>query len=450
MSETGNLLSSAPARGMRDMLPAEVAIRDWATGVIIRAYERFGFTRIDTPAMENIALLRRGEGGENLQLIFEVLKRGEKLERELSAGAVKRDELADLGLRFDLTVPLVRFYAHNQGSLPNPFKAIQIGNVWRAESPQAGRFRQFTQCDIDTIGVKSAAAEMELLQATAEALLNLSFKDFTIRINDRRVLSSLVESCGFASDRVAGVFITVDKLDKVGVPGVHNELTSKDHPGEAVSTLTKILERLQTVSQDKNAGFEPIKSVLPDSIPTEHFSAIGHIIAALKQQSEERYKVIFDPTLVRGMGYYTGPIFEFSAPGYSSSIAGGGRYDKMVGKFSGRDVPACGCSIGFERIMAILMEQGFTPPGRVHKTAVIFDQDRDNLESVIAAAGALRKKLDDHAASSNGTTRSTVVSSLPRKKEMRKQLDQLVAQGFDSYAVFREGQELEVKPLAST
>lgn len=423
--------SSAPPRGMRDLLPADAAIRDWATGVILKTYESFGFTRIETPALENINLLRRGEGGENLQLIFEVLKRGDKLQKELSSGDVKRTELADLGLRFDLTVPLVRFYAHNQNSLPNPLKAIQIGSVWRAESPQAGRFRQFTQCDIDIFGIKNELAEMELLQATSEALKELGFKNFTIRINDRRILSALSQYCGFAADRVDNVFITLDKLDKIGDAGVRKELQGAGHPADAIEKLMTVVTSLQNTKD-----FTEARAALPEELQkSEALDPLANVIRGITEQGGGTYDIKFDPTLVRGMGYYTGQIFEVSCPGYTYSIAGGGRYDKMVGKFSGRDVPACGFSIGFERIITVLTDKGFKPPTAAEKIAILCNPDQDDLPAVFSTATRMRN-------------RGLIVSIQPKKKDMRKQLDALVSQGFTSFAIFKDnGENLEIKEL---
>jgi histidyl-tRNA synthetase len=431
-------ISSAPAKGMRDLIPAEVAIRDWAIAAIMRTYEQFGFTRIETPAMENISLLRRGEGGENLQLIFEVLKRGDKLDKELAQANPVKENLADLGLRFDLTVPLVRFYANNQNSLPNPLKSIQIGSVWRAESPQAGRFRQFTQCDIDVIGMKSEFAEMELLQATSQALLKLGFKGFKVRINDRRILAALAQSFGFEEAQQDRVFIALDKLDKVGIEGVRKELEGLGHAAESVSGMTGFLQRFTSTNWAELAttggDLEKGREQLPKDIPDDAWQALVNVISAVRQVANGAYQIEFDPTLVRGMGYYTGQIFEISCPGYSSSVAGGGRYDKMVGKFAGRDVPAVGFSIGFERIVSILMERNFKPEKAAEKLALIFEADRDPLGDVLTAAATLRAK-------------GSIVCVLSRKKDMRKQLDALLAQDFNSYAVFRGQSELEIKTL---
>ena len=414
---------------MRDMVPSEVALRDWAIHVITDSYQQFGFTRIETPVMENIQLLRRGEGGENLQLIFEVLKRGEKLDRELKNPELKRESLADLGLRFDLTVPLVRFYANNISSLPNPLKAIQIGPVFRAESPQVGRFRQFTQCDIDIIGVKSEVAEMELVQATSNALLGLGFTGFTVRINDRRILALLAEAFGFAKDRTDRLFITLDKLDKIGTDGVRKELENDGHANQSIDGLMNFLSATANARGDLAAQ----RTSLPDLITDDIWQPLQNVVSAIQTISQGQFKIEFDPTLVRGMGYYTGMIFEIACEGYSSSVAGGGRYDKMVGKFTGRDVPACGFSIGFERIVSILAEKGFQPPSQKERLAIIFDPDRDNAADVMTAATELRKK-------------NYIVGTYARKKEMKKQLDQLSAQQFTSYAVYRgKDAELELK-----
>jgi histidyl-tRNA synthetase len=322
----------------------------------------------------------------------------------------------------------VRFYSHNQGSLPTPLKAIQIGPVWRAESPQQGRFRQFTQCDIDIIGVKSEFAEMELIHATSSALLALGFQGFTVRINDRRVLTELAEFCEFSEDRFPAVFIALDKLDKIGIEGVRKELQSVSHSGEATDTLVSILQKLQGVDD-----FDTLQHSLPQTVLPEVYPALKRVIETGNALSGGAYSVRFDPTLVRGMGYYTGQIFEINHPGYPFSIAGGGRYDKMVGKLSGRDTPACGFSIGFERIIAIMSEKGFKPPSQTKKIALIYENDRDPMQNVMQAAQKLR---DD----------GSIVSILPRKKDMRKQLDALVAQDYGYYCAFRPD-NLEVKPL---
>jgi histidyl-tRNA synthetase len=415
---------------MRDFLPGEAALRDWATGLLLKTYEQFGFTRIETPALENIANLRGGEGGENLALIFEVLKRGDKLDKLISKSPVDRDELADLGLRFDLTVPLVRFYSHNQNKLPNPFKAIQVGHVWRAESPQQGRFRQFTQCDIDTFGVKSEVAEMELIQATSEALLTLGFEQFMVRLNDRRVLTRLAEHCGFAPKSFENVFIQIDKLDKLGLDGVRQELLDNGHADKCVRPLLTYLESVAATA----ARPDNLNSLLPPNVDEPVVLALSNVLRAIQKVAQGRYTIRIDPTLVRGMGYYTGQIFEISCKGYSHSVAGGGRYDKMVGKMTGRDVPACGFSIGFERIISLLTEARCIPPEHGEKTVLLFDDEKDSMPDVLSAAKKLRAKQ--------------IVSLVPKKKEMRKQLDALQGSGYKRYAVFKsDATELEIREL---
>lgn len=430
-------LSVDPPRGMRDFLPEQVSLRDWASGVIQDVYRRFGFTRIETPVLENIHLLRGGEGGENLQLIYEVLKRGEKLDKALEAGSsVSRDELSDLGLRFDLTVPLVRYYSKNESNLPKPLKAIQIGSVFRAESPQKGRFRQFTQCDIDIIGLKSELAEMELISATSAALLGLGFENFTILINDRRFLSKVASHCGFSAERTSSVFIALDKLDKIGLDNVLKELGEVCEDKAPIEKLRAILQNYLGLQEQGKTSFADVESVFSELLDPEFTDPLRKIISAVEAGSAGKYQIRFDPTLVRGMGYYTGPIFEVKYPGYSGSIAGGGRYDKMVGKFSGREVPACGFSIGFERVIDILTDKNFVPPLAASKIALIVDPDRDNGVDILKAASTLR----------NG---GNIVSIQARKKDMKKHLDSLLAEGFKQFCPFKgDPENLELKPLS--
>lgn len=434
-------LRATPAKGTRDILPDESALRDWATQVIKKTYREHGFTSIETPALENIDLLKRGEGGENLQLIFEILKRGEKLEKAVS-GNGKQTELSDLGLRFDLTVPLVRYYANNVNDLPTPFKAIQIGNVWRAERPQKGRYRQFTQCDIDIIGLKSTFAELDLLNASTTALLSLGLEDFTLRINDRRYLQEIARFCGFDESSWERVFIAIDKLDKIGLKGVKEELGQVSHGSEeAIEKLSQLFTTISPLLEDTTSSgtqqVESMISTLPTPNDLECLQDLKALIEAVSKAGKN-FKVVFDPTLVRGMGYYTGPIFEISAPGSKSSVAGGGRYDHMIGKFLGREVPACGFSLGFERIISILAEKNFSIPEKIELTALIYDQGRDSLTGVMEAF----QKLKSDSGSAN-------VSLVPRRKDMKKQLDQLKSQGLAKFCVFRgdPADNLEVKNL---
>lgn len=433
-------ISVAPPRGMRDLLPKQVALRDWASKQILNAYTQFGFSRIETPVLENIQLLKGGEGGENLQLIYEVLKRGEKLDKALEKTPVLRDDLSDLGLRFDLTVPLVRYFSANQNELPYPLKAIQIGPVFRAESPQKGRFRQFTQCDIDIIGIKSELAEIELITASAAALNALGFEDFCIHINDRRILTSLALSCGFSQSNMSSCFIALDKLDKIGLDNLRKELLSGNelNPEPAVK-LCGMLASFLELSEEQKGDFASLQKIFAECLNNENISQLEKIIAAVASGCQGKYRIKFDPTLVRGMGYYTGPIFEAKYPGYSGSIAGGGRYDKMVGKFSGRDFPACGFSIGFERVIDILTEKNFSPVSESKKIALIVDADRDDAALIFEAVTTLRAAEQSEI----------VVSIQGRKKDFKKQLDALVLQGYTHFCPYRgDPQNLELKELS--
>src|SRR5437867_4851795 len=412
---------------MKDLLPSEVELRDRATATILATYKRYGFRRIETPALENLKLLLGSGGGENEKLIYKVLKRGAKLDAATTRG---EDDLADLGLRFDLTVPLARYYAHNRAVLPDPFKAIQIGPVWRAERPQKGRFRQFTQCDIDILGVASEIAEIELILATSEALIGLELERPRIRVNDRRILTAMATQCGFDAARHGEFFITLDKLDKIGREEVARELREGGHDEAAVA---KLFAQFPWPGDPSPAALERLAQIIPAT--AEAVEGLRTILATVEREAGGRFSIGFDPTLVRGMGYYTGPIFEAAYGDYGSSIAGGGRYDRLSGRLSGHDVPACGFSIGFERVVSILEEKVGTVGAERARVALLFDAE-DDLPEVVATAGALRG--DDR-----------VVSLTVKRKNLAKQLDDLAGEGFGSYAVFRAGVgEAEVKPLA--
>ena len=402
---------------MRDVLPDEVALRDWAMGQILAVYRRHGFVRIETPAVENLKLLLRSEGGENEKLIFKILKRGEKL-----AGAASPDEMADLGLRFDLTVPLVRYYAHNHPRLPQPLKAIQIGPVWRAERPQQGRYRQFTQCDIDILGVASEVAEIELILATTEALTALGLKDLTVRLNDRRVLSAVAAHCGVDPARAGSVFIALDKLDKVSRDAVAAELRAAGHAADAIDRLLAILAAGTTPSD--------LRSRLGAAADPMVWQGLQRIVDVVEAQAAGRFRLVFDATLVRGMGYYTGPIFEVQHGGQTSSIAGGGRYDRMIGRFIGRDVPATGFSIGFERVIGLLMERGPAGEAEAERVVLVFDEAMPALTRVLAMARELREQ-GKHVLLETST------------KRLGKQLQELETRGFRRIGVVRPDGSVE-------
>jgi histidyl-tRNA synthetase len=403
---------------MRDVLPDEMDLRDEAVATILRVYRSYGFRRVETPALEHLSLLASSEGGENEKLIFKVLKRGERL--DLSS-ATSIEDLADLGLRFDLTVPLARYYAHNASDLPQPLKAVQIGPVWRAERPQKGRFRQFTQCDIDILGVASEVAEIELIAATLEALVALGIEQPRLRLNDRRILTGLARHSGFPEPTHGGVFVALDKLDKIAVDGVRQELERAGHPAQAIDDLTRTLTALASAP-------DPLKEarhLLAGETPEPVFDAMARIMDTVREGAEGRHSVAFDPTLVRGMGYYTGPIFEAVSGAYGSSIAGGGRYDRMIGKLLGREVPACGFSIGFERIIDILKSRAPGREARPKRAALLYDEPADH-RRLLREAGRLRGA-------------GYLVSLEVRRKNQRQQLTDLARWGYTEYAVCQSG-----------
>jgi histidyl-tRNA synthetase len=374
---------------MRDFLPAEKARRERALAVIRQVYRAHGFDEIETPVVEDFERLHSGLGGDNEKLGFSVLKRG-LTHDDLTAAAAHGDAhaLADLGLRFDLTVPLARFYASHRAELPTVFRAIQIAPVWRAERPQKGRYRQFVQCDIDIIGDDSQRAEIELITATSAALDALGLRDCTIRINDRRILTGLLHFCGFAKERIPQALISIDKLDKIGVEGVIAELS--EDGADAASVLGGILEK---IAPHVATGGVPlttpdILSVLPEGIDPDAVAALETLAGALTNLPDG-VKVRFDPTLVRGMGYYTGTIFEIAHPESGSSVGGGGRYDGMIGRFLGQDVPAAGFSIGFERVVDLIASG---EEARADSVVLVHDADPHlenllSLKSQLIAAG---------------------------------------------------------------
>jgi len=380
-------LKKKPVNGTKDILPREMEIRSYVQSVIESTYSEFGFTRIQTPALEDIGNLLSKQGGDNEKLIFKVLKRGEKLKLE---EAKEENDLVDMGLRYDLTVPLVRFYSNNANELASPFKALQMDNVWRADRPQRGRYRQFMQCDIDILGEPSNLAEIELILATTTTLGKLGFKGFEIRINDRRMLKAMASYAGFSEDSFDSVFITLDKMDKIGLEGVKTELLEN---GFDASMVDKYLD-LYTKIQDNDSALATVKQILGDDLAGESFANLDEIISTVDDAKTADFKMVFDPTLVRGMSYYTGTIFEIAIPEFGGSCGGGGRYDEMVGKFTGNNVPACGFSIGFERICLLLLEQGFTVPTSGRKVAYLIEKGypKEGISKIMQEASKARKE----------------------------------------------------------
>ena len=380
-------LKKKPVNGTKDILPREMEIRSYVQSVIESTYSEFGFTRIQTPALEDIGNLLSKQGGDNEKLIFKVLKRGEKLKLD---EAKEENDLVDMGLRYDLTVPLVRFYSNNANELASPFKALQMDNVWRADRPQRGRYRQFMQCDIDILGEPSNLAEIELILATTTTLGKLGFKGFEIRINDRRMLKAMATYAGFLEDSFDSVFITLDKMDKIGLEGVKTELLEN---GFDEAMIDKYLD-LYSKIEGNEAALSTVKDILGDELAGESFENLDEIITTVDEAKTADFKMVFDPTLVRGMSYYTGTIFEIAIPEFGGSCGGGGRYDEMVGKFTGNNVPACGFSIGFERICLLLLEQGFTVPTSGRKVAYLIEKGyaKEGISKIMQEAAAARKE----------------------------------------------------------
>lgn len=383
-------LAKKPVTGMKDILPEEMQLRDYVINIIKETYRSFGFTPIDTPCMENIANLCSKQGGENEKLIFKVLKRGEKLKLE---EAKSEADLTDMGLRYDLTLPLARFYANNANNLPSPFKALQIGSVWRADRPQRGRYRQFTQCDIDILGEPSNLAEIELILATTTTLGRLGFSNFEIRINEREMLKAMAAYSGFPEEAYESIFITLDKMDKIGPDKVAEELEKDGFEKASVDKYLNLFTRTEGM-EDGREAIAVLAQELGDFLSEDIRKNLTDIIDSVEKTKTADFKMVFDPTLVRGMGYYTGTIFEIAIPEFGGSCGGGGRYDKMIGNFTGNQTPACGFSIGFERIILLLMEQGFQIPKQPKKTAYLIEKNypSDRLCEVIEKAQKAREE----------------------------------------------------------
>ena len=404
--------------GMKDILPEEMFIRDYLINIIKKTYGSFGFTSIETPAMEHIENLLSKQGGDNEKLIFKILKRGEKLKLE---NIKDENDLVDAGLRYDLTLPLARYYSNNQANLPNPFKALQIGNVYRADRPQKGRFRQFTQCDIDILGEASNLAEIELILATTNALSEIaSGKHFSVRINDRRILMAMALYAGYDEDNIGNVFIILDKMDKIGMDGVKKELTELDGE-EKCSKYLSLFEGLK----DNTEAVLSLKVKLKGFIEDGVLEGLCEIMDTVLEVNTNDFSLVFDPTLVRGMGYYTGTIFEVSMEGFSGSVAGGGRYDKMIGRFTGNDTPACGFSIGFERIITILLDAGFKIPDESRKIAFLYEKNIDGnvLKDILKEASSLREAGN-----------IVLVSKMNKNKKFQK--EGLEKQGYTEFKEF--------------
>lgn len=412
-------LKKKPVTGMRDILPGEMEIRNFVVNQIKETYKGFGFSQIETPCVEHIENLTSKQGGDNEKLIFKILKRGEKLNIET---AQTENDLVDSGLRYDLTVPLARYYSGNSAQLPSPFKALQMGSVWRADRPQKGRFRQFTQCDIDILGDASSMAEIELILATTTALGKICPDNaFTVRINDREILKGMALYCGFPEESLEQVFIILDKMDKIGEEGVKAELLDNGYDEKGVD---QYLELMAGVKRDA-AGVRELGDKLEKVLPKEVTNNLAFIMDTVVQVAETDFILSFDPTLVRGMSYYTGTIFEVSMEGFGGSVAGGGRYDKMIGKFTGVDTPACGFSIGFERIVTILLDRGDRVKNETSKKAYLLEKGLDSrrLCQIMKQAMAERREGVE-----------VLVSQMNKNKKFQK--EQLGKEGYTEFVEF--------------
>ncbi len=405
---------------MQDFMPADVRLRRHVLGLIRETYATYGFDEIETPAMEHIENLSGRVGGENEKLIFKVMKRGAELERGLASG-----QIADSGMRYDLTVPLARYYSNNRNALPTPLKALQIGNVWRADRPQKGRFRQFTQCDIDIIGDGSIMAEIELITATSRMLTRIfsevNISEFTVHINDRRILKAMAAAAGFTPEQYDEVFIILDKMDKIGVDGVKKTLLDEGYAPEAVEKYGAMFEAITPgITPGEFCG-----RVCGDELDAKVMSGMDTIMQTVSSMVDAGVHLSFDPTLVRGMSYYTGTIFEITIDGYNFSIAGGGRYDEMIGRFAGQSAPACGFSIGFERIVTILRDLGWseeTVGTAKTKMALLVDEKSDPEQLGRAFAEAARLRAEGN-----------IVTVQPLKKNAKFQVETLEKNGYTSF-----------------
>lgn len=412
-------LKKKPVTGMRDILPAEMQVREYVMNQIRETYRSFGFTQVETPCVEHIENLTSKQGGDNEKLIFKILKRGEKLNLET---AETENDLTDSGLRYDLTLPLSRYYSNNGAQLPSPFKALQMGSVWRADRPQRGRFRQFTQCDIDILGDATNMAEIELILATTTALGRICPKNaFTVRINDRGILKGMALYCGFPENGLDQVFITLDKMDKIGLDGVKAELLELGYAAESVEKYAGLLSGLG----EDAAAVRGLGETLAGVLNAKTAENLANIMDTVTEVAETDFKLAFDPTLVRGMSYYTGTIFEVSMEGFGGSVAGGGRYDKMIGKFTGQDTPACGFSIGFERIVTILMEQGGEIENAAPKKSYLIEKGMDP-----ARYGQIMKQ----AMGERKAGVQVLVSMMNKNKKFQK--EQLNKEGYTEFVEF--------------
>lgn len=402
-----------PVRGTNDYLPKEMAIREKVRGIILNVYKKYGFMQISAPILEDIDNLLGSDGGDNTKLIFKVLKRGEKL--DLTKENLTMQDIVDIGLRYDLTIPMVRLFSNNQNSLPTPFKTIQIDYSFRADRPQRGRSRQFIQCDIDILGDPTINAEIDVINTTAKTFLTLGFKDFVCKLNDRRILSDIILGVGFEPEVEADICIVLDKLDKIGVNGVTEELISRGFDASKVNALMQRIAKVQESGIDSLTQMGVRESVV---------ESVKNILDTTNSLSGNQYKVVFDVSIVRGQGYYTGAVYEFYMQGFSGACGGGGRYDNMVEKMTGKPLPAVGFGLGFEPTCMLVNEMGLLTADEKLIACVYYPED--NFAEVLSYVEKLNAEYN--------------VSAIPAKKNLSFQLQTLKANGFTDFVIFKEKQ----------
>ncbi len=404
-----------PVRGTKDYLPSEMAMREEVKSIILKSYKSFGFMQIGTPILENIDNLLGSDGGDNLKLIFKVLKRGEKL--DLSKPNLKESDIVDIGLKYDQTVPLARLYANNQNILPLPFKSIQIDSSFRADRPQLGRNRQFTQCDIDILGDSSNNAEIDIINTTAKTFEALGFCDIVVKINDRRILSDIIAFSGFTSSQEKDICICLDKLDKIGLEGVRSEMISRGFANESTYLL---LEQIESVM---NAQVDYYNVLLSCGVRADVLNSVKYVIDSVNALASNKFTAQFDISIVRGQNYYTGLVYEFFLPGLTGACAGGGRYDNMVEKLMGKSVPAVGLGLGFEPTCYLYSEMHKNSKRNEQTVAVLYGTNDDYVE-VLRYIQSINKNCN--------------ASAVLIKKNVTHQLDVLGQNGYTHFCNFSD------------
>lgn len=404
--------SNEPVRGTKDYLPREMMIREKVKSIILNSYKKFGFMQIGTPALEDIDNLLGSDGGENLKLIFKVLKRGEKL--DLSKENLTERDIVDIGLKYDQTVPLVRLYSNNMNDLPTPFKSIQIDSSFRADRPQRGRLRQFTQCDIDILGDPSINAEIDIINTTAKTFESLGFKNFVAKVNDRRILSDIIKSCGFNAESEAEICISLDKIDKIGLDGVRSDLSAKGFNEDKIKLLLEKIERILS------SGDNAFDTLVKTGVRKEVVDDLYNILNAVNRLSTGGFKAVFDISIVRGQNYYTGLVYEFYLAGMNGACAGGGRYDKMIEKMTGKSIPAVGLGLGFEPTCILVQEQGEL--GVIEPAVAVIYKKEDDIVDVLKQVQEINKK--------------TNASAILAKKNLGHQLETLKNNGMTHFCLF--------------